>query len=118
MGSGRGASDVGCGGVESNRQELDDVGPVLPVVDGNAEASDEAHTGGDAFSPDELCAPCDEEEQAEMPMCLPSVYQPTRSEYLDHCVTHFPFRAWCRHCLEGRGREFGHERGRGPGDQG
>ena len=23
-------------------------------------------------------------------------------------MTHFPFRAWCPHCLEGRGREFGH----------
>ena len=23
-------------------------------------------------------------------------------------MTHFPFRAWCRHCVEGRGREFGH----------
>ena len=50
----------------------------------------------------------EEEEQAEVPATLPNVYQPTRSEYLDHCVTHYPFRAWCRHCLEGRGREFGH----------
>ena len=50
----------------------------------------------------------EEEEQADVPATLPNVYQPTRSEYLDHCVTHYPFRAWCRHCLEGRGREFGH----------
>ena len=41
----------------------------------------------------------EEEEQAEMPLCLPSVSQPTRSEYLDHCVSHYPFRVWCRHCL-------------------
>ena len=51
-----------------------------------------------------------------MPGCLPAVYQPTHSEYLDHCVTHYPFRAWCRHCLEGRGREFGHEAHRGEKD--
>ena len=32
----------------------------------------------------------DEEEQAEVPACFPNVYQPTQSEYLDHCVTHYP----------------------------
>ena len=50
----------------------------------------------------------DEEEEADVPVCLLAQYQPSRSEFLDHCVTHYPFRAWCRHCLEGRGREFGH----------
>ena len=66
---------------------------------------------------DVLCAPCEgEEEQAAVPASLPTVYQPTHSEYLDHCVTHYPFRAWCRHCLEGRGREFGHEAHRGDKD--
>ena len=65
---------------------------------------------------DEMKAADEEEEQAEMPLCLPSVSQPTRSEYLDHCVTHYPFRVWCRHCLEGRGREFGHEAHRGNKD--
>ena len=59
----------------------------------------------------------EEEEQAEMPLCLPSVYQPTRSESMDHCVTHYPFRAWCKHCLEGRGREFGHGSHRGDKDE-
>ena len=61
----------------------------------------------DGKDDDELRAG-DEEESAEVPKSLPNPYQPTRSEYLDHCTTHFPFRAWCRHCLEGRGREFGH----------
>ena len=56
----------------------------------------------------ECQATAEEEEQAACPPCLPSPYQPTRIEYLEHCVTHFPFRAWCRHCLESRGREFGH----------
>ena len=81
--------------------------PCCPV------ARDDAHDGEALVAPaevpdvDEMIAV--EEEQAEMPLVLPSVYQPTRSEYLDHCVTHYPFRAWCKHCLEGRGREFGHE---------
>ena len=51
----------------------------------------------------------DEEEQADVPLCLPTQYQPTRSEFLDHCVTHYPYRAWCSHCREGRGQEFGHD---------
>jgi hypothetical protein len=57
---------------------------------------------------EEIEAVDEEEEGYECIPCLPAQYQPSRSEYLDHCVTHYPFRAWCRHCLEGRGREFGH----------
>ena len=84
--------------------------PVFPV--GKADDVEEVAKG------DELtCTPCGEEEQADVPSCLPSVYQPTRSEYLDHCVSHFPFRAWCKHCLEGRGREFGHSSMNGSKDE-
>ena len=43
-----------------------------------------------------------------MPQRLATPYTPTRSEWLDHCATHVPYRAWCPHCVEGRGREFGH----------
>ena len=82
--------------------------PVFPVAEiGNED---------EFVKPDEMIAH-DEEEPAQMPLVLPSVYQPTRSEYMDHCVTHYPFRAWCKHCLEGRGREFGHEHGRGDKDE-
>ena len=70
---------------------------------------------GDADD-DVLCTPCEDEEQAITPGVLPAVYQPTQSEYMDHCVTHYPYRAWCKHCLEGRGREFGHEAHRGDKD--
>ena len=48
------------------------------------------------------------EEEAETIRILPSPSLPTLSEFLDHCVTHYPYRAWCEHCVEGRGREFGH----------
>ena len=48
------------------------------------------------------------EEEAEAVRPLPSPVAPTRSDFLDHCVTHCPYRSWCRHCVEGRGREFGH----------
>ena len=67
----------------------------------------------DIATGDLLCAPCGDEEEAAVPNSLPAVYQPTHSEYLDHCISHYPFRAWCKHCLEGRGREFGHEAHRG-----
>ena len=70
-----------------------------------------------------LCRPCifgmedgtgeelmasEEEEQAVRVATLPSPFQPTLSQYLDHCVTHYPYQSWCPHCIEGRGREFGH----------
>ena len=83
--------------------------PVCPVAE--AYGNEEEHVG----KADEITA--QEEEDAYCPPPLPSVYQPTWSEYMDHCITHFPFRAWCRHCLEGRGREFGHDRHRGDKDE-
>ena len=49
----------------------------------------------------------DEKEEAEVPLCLPAQYQLSHPEFLGHCVTHYPFRAWCPHCLEGRGRKNG-----------
>ena len=70
-----------------------------------------------------LCRPCvfgmedgtgeelrasEEEEQAMKVVSLTSPFQPTLSQYLDHCVTHYPYQSWCPHCIEGKGREFGH----------
>ena len=49
-----------------------------------------------------------EEEQEVQPVARLPSYTPTRSEYLDHCVTHSPYRPWCTHCVKGRGAEFGH----------
>ena len=100
-------------GESSVRESVDSSRPVFPLEETADEIDDD----------ELLCRPCEgefiaegEEEQAAAPDCLPSVYQPTRSEYLDHCVTHFPFRVWCRHCLEGRGRELGHSNLKGDKD--
>ena len=30
--------------------------------------------------------------------------QPTREEYEQHMLHHMPYRAWCTHCVRGRGR--------------
>ena len=39
---------------------------------------------------------------------LPTPFQPTMSQHPDHRITHYPRQSWCPHCVEGRGREFGH----------
>ena len=62
--------------------------------------------GGDAEYTAEV------EQEVERVAALPS-YRSTMSEYLEHCVTHSPYRPWCRHCAEGRGQEFGHYKRRG-----
>ena len=49
-----------------------------------------------------------EDEESEEIANLANPRQPSQSEYADHCVTHYPYRSWCKHCVEGRGREFGH----------
>ena len=47
------------------------------------------------------------EQEVERIPRLPT-YQPTKSDYDQHGTTHCPYRPWCRHCVEGRGQEFGH----------
>ena len=41
---------------------------------------------------------------------LPTPFQPTLSQFLNHCVTHYPYQSWCPYCVEGWGRESGHSR--------
>ena len=52
----------------------------------------------------------DEGEQAVRIVPLPTPFQPTLSQFWDHCGTHCPYQPWCPYCVEGRGREFGHSR--------
>ena len=91
------------GGVDSAVVECVGSPYVMPVE------SDERDEQGGIHGGDELTA--EVEEDVEKVVALPS-YQPTRSEYSEHCVTHSPYRPWCRHCCEGRGQEFGHLRRR------
>ena len=49
----------------------------------------------------------EEGEQAVKVVPLLSSYQLTLSQFLGHCVTHYPYQSWCPFCVEGRGREFG-----------
>ena len=36
--------------------------------------------------------------------------EPTPLEIAIHNITHLPYRAWCRHCVRGRGRSEAHQR--------
>ena len=36
--------------------------------------------------------------------------QPTRREREEHSMTHLPYRAWCQHCVRGKGRPSAHRR--------
>ena len=83
------------------------VGRAIPV--GPLKAEVLVGESGPVDGGDELTA--EVEQEVERVASLPS-YQPTKSEYAEHCVTHSPYRPWCKHCAEGRGQEFGHYRRR------
>ena len=51
------------------------------------------------------------EEEAQAVDSLPSPNMPSQSERDDHDLTHYPYRSWCEHCVEGRGLEMGHKLG-------
>ena len=36
----------------------------------------------------------DEEEQAEVVSPLPTPFQPTISQYFDHCMSNYPYQSW------------------------
>ena len=84
------------------------------------ESDGQITSGGEAMVPETL----DEavEEEARQPRLPHNPGRPTKKEILEHCVSHWPFRSWCRHCVCGRAvgipykvqseadREFGRER--------
>ena len=47
-------------------------------------------------------------EECERQPTLPTPTLPSASDVEKHRCTHCPYRSWCRHCVEGRGREQGH----------
>ena len=38
---------------------------------------------------------------------------PCQAEVEQHCLTHVPYRNWCRHCVRGRGKEAAQKKGSG-----
>ena len=49
-------------------------------------------------------------EESRKPKKNTKVHTPTREEIEDHEKHHCPFRAWCRHCVKGRGVNAQHRR--------
>ena len=49
-----------------------------------------------------------EGEEARRPVALPRVPTVSAEERARHELTHMPFRAWCPHCVRGRGRNRPH----------
>ena len=66
---------------------------MLPVEEADQDATQEA------IEAEEECQPVNS---------LPTPGRPSQSEIDDHNVTHVPYRSWCSHCVEGRGREMAH----------
>ena len=54
------------------------------------------------------CLPVEEGEEAVEIKVLPSPTPPSRQEMLEHNLTHWPFRSWCKHCVAGKAKASGH----------
>ena len=100
--------------VRLGTQEHDDsedapgFGPELPEGFGGG-----LNRGGETSHPEEPGEeeqPEDESEEAARPRILRDPGDPTPQEVDEHNVTHMPYRAWCRHCVAGRGKEDPHRR--------
>ena len=84
----------------------------LRAVDGDVGVDDAAVGGEDRVA----------EDQARQPRLPHDPGRPTKREIAEHCISHWPFRPWCRHCVYCRAvckphrsrsdedREFGRER--------
>ena len=68
---------------------------------GSKDVADQQQEGG-TENIEEVESLKDDEGQA--PRVLTSPNQPSKEERRRHSCTHIPFRAWCDHCVRGRGR--------------
>ena len=55
--------------------------------------------GADDVDPECTQEKFEVEEESEVIRPLPTPDMPTRSEFLDHCITHHLYRSWCEHCV-------------------
>ena len=47
----------------------------------------------------------EELEEGSVPRRLRDPRKPSQAEVDEHNIKHFPFREWCRHCLDGKRTE-------------
>ncbi len=50
-------------------------------------------------------------ENSRIPRALNAPIKPSAEEVCKHCITHIPYRNWCRICVESKGKEDPHPRG-------
>ena len=55
---------------------------------------------------------CSATDNARVPKSLKSPIRPPQAEVDKHELTHLPYRHWCRVCVESKGKEDPHPRGR------
>ena len=60
----------------------------------------------EASAQEELIA--EDFEEGRAPKLLTTPYTPSKAEIEAHEATHWPFRAWCPDCVQGRGRNTAH----------
>jgi hypothetical protein len=58
--------------------------------------------------------PGGEQNEVKRPFVRNIPYTPSDQERLEHAATHIPFRVWCRHCCDGKARDWPHKRDYGP----
>ena len=82
-------------------------GPLGPLE------GDEPNAGLDDEE-EEVAIPEAEEGRAAKPLRAPTL--PSAEEVEAHMVSHIPYRAWCSHCVRGRGKSFARHRVNRQGD--
>ena len=89
--------------VTSGRPSVRPLSEAIGVIGGRG--GTEAQVGCDSKPQEFTCELCalddeeelkavDEEEQAEAVSPLPTPFQPTICQYLNHCITHYPYQSW------------------------
>ena len=65
--------------------------------------------GHDAVSPQDDEHGESEHAEAQAAVTPKSPVLPSKSEIREHCLTHLPFRPWCRHCIRGKAPALAHK---------
>ena len=78
--------------------------------------AEDAAKGGGTTDGDVKCSPCESSHEnwsEEWRQAMRKKYGtgPSRAEYDEHMRCHFPYRSWCKFCVEGRGRSDAHKKG-------
>ena len=85
-------------------------GEVVRTHGEGGHVQEELRGEGDSELEDCEDVPSSESQEARRPKILNAPSQPSRAELDAHRLIHVPFRAWCRECVLGRGRDRYHRR--------